>query len=161
MKNIYVGVGEYATSKSPEKVIKTLALGSCVAVVLLDPAHRAVGLLHVALPDSTINKERALERPGMFADTGIARILDEMKKYGYNGKSQMTVKLAGGANVLDPNNTFNIGKRNILAVRKILWQYRLGAIVEDVGGSISRSVAIDISTGKVTISSPGRQDWLL
>jgi len=97
----------------------------------------------------------------MFADTGIACILEAMKKHGYNGMGRLTVKLAGGASVMDPNNTFNIGKRNILAVRKCLWRYRLGAIAEDVGGNISRSVAVNVSTGKITISSPGKEDWIL
>ena len=161
MKIVYVGVGEYAASKDGDEIVKTLALGSCVAVIILDPQNRAVGLLHIALPDSEINKKRANERPGMFADTGIDRMLEEMKKCGFNGKGRLTVKLAGGASIMDPNNTFNIGKRNILAVRKCLWKYRLGAIAEDVGGSISRSVAVDVKTGRVTISSPGRGEWEL
>ncbi|MFQ5649179.1 MAG: chemotaxis protein CheD [bacterium] len=161
MKNVYVGVGEYATSRTQGEIVRTLALGSCVAVILLDPQNRAVGLLHVALPDSSINQKRAVERPGMFADTGIVKILQDMKRHGYNGKSRLTVKLAGGASVMDPNNTFNIGKRNILAVRKCLWRYRLGAVAEDLGGHISRTVSIDVNTGKVTLASPGREDWSL
>ncbi|MCZ6820076.1 MAG: chemotaxis protein CheD [Calditrichaeota bacterium] len=161
MKVIYVGVGEFSTSESPGEVVKTLALGSCVAVIVLDPKNRVVGLLHVALPDSSINKKRAEEKPGMFADTGIDMLLGEMKKYGYDGKSRLTVKLAGGARIMDLNDTFDIGKRNILAVRKYLWRYQLGAIAEDVGGTISRTVAVDVNTGKVKISSPARGDWEL
>ena len=62
---------------------------------------------------------------------------------------------------MDPNETFKIGKRNVLAIRKTLWRFRLGAIAEDVGGNISRSVAVDMNTGKVIISSPGRGEWEL
>ena len=62
---------------------------------------------------------------------------------------------------MDPNNTFNIGKRNVLAIRKILERFRLGAIAEDVGGNISRSVSIEMNTGKVIVSSPGRGEWEL
>jgi len=65
MNVIYVGVGEYAASKTPGEIVKTLALGSCVAVVILDAKNKSVGLLHVALPESSINKKRAEERPGM------------------------------------------------------------------------------------------------
>ena len=161
MNVIYVGVGEYAASKTPGQIVKTLALGSCVAVVILDAKNKSVGLLHVALPESSINKKRAEEKPGMFADTGIPKLLEEMKKLGYDGKNRLIVKLAGGASIMDPNNTFRIGKRNVLAIRKILWRFRLGAIAEDVGGNISRSVAIDMNTGKVIISSPGRGEWEL
>ena len=80
----YIGVGEFTTSKTPGDIIKTLALGSCVAVVLLDPKQRAVGMLHVALPDSSINKKRRQERPGMFADTGVPVLMREMIKLGYD-----------------------------------------------------------------------------
>ncbi|RMF68902.1 MAG: chemotaxis protein CheD [Calditrichaeota bacterium] len=159
MKTIYVGVGDFAASKEPNHLIKTLALGSCVAVVVLDVEHKAVGLLHVALPDSSINRKRSLERPGMFADSGIPALLEEMRKLGYNGNGRVVVKLAGGASIMDPNNTFNIGKRNILAVKKCLWRHKLGALAEDVGGSISRSVSVNVRTGKVVISSPGRGEW--
>ena len=161
MSTIYVGVGEYAVSKTPGDVVKTLALGSCVAVIILDPIQRAVGMLHVALPDSSISKRRVSERPGMFADTGIPILLNEMKRLGYNGNGNLIVKLAGGASIMDPNGTFNIGKRNVLAVRKILWNHRLGALAEDVGDSISRTVSLSVDTGRVILSSPGRGEWQL
>ena len=161
MNVIYVGVGEYAASKTPGEIVKTLALGSCVAVIILDPKNKSVGLLHIALPESSINWKRAVERPGMFADTGIPKLLDEIKKFGYDGKGRLIVKLAGGASIMDTNNTFNIGKRNVLAIRKILWRFRLGAIAEDVRGNISRSVSIDMNTGKVIVTSPGRGEWEL
>ncbi len=161
MATIYVGVGEYAASKSNGHVIKTMALGSCVGVIILDPVAKAVGLLHVALPDSSINKKRVEERPGMFADTGIPKLLEEMWRLGCSKNGKMLVKLAGGAAIMDPNNTFNIGKRNILAVKKILWKYKLGARAEDIGGTISRTVTVEVDTGRVSLSSPGRGEWVL
>ena len=62
---------------------------------------------------------------------------------------------------MDPNGTFNIGKRNVLAIRKILWKLRLGARKEDVGDNFSRTVSVDVDTGKVLISSPKRGEWEL
>jgi len=161
MATIYVGVGEYAVSNKADDVIKTFALGSCVGVIVLAADIKAAGLLHVALPDSSINKKRMEERPGMFADSGIPLLINEMKKLGYNGNGRMVVKLAGGAAIMDPNNTFNIGKRNLLAVKKILWQYKLGPRAEHVGDSISRTVTVNVNTGRVFLSSPGRGEWEL
>ena len=112
MDTILVGVGEFSASKTPGDVIKTFALGSCVGVIFLVPKLRMVGLLHVALPDSSINSRLYRNKPGMFADTGIPALLCEMKLLGYNEKDRTVVKLAGGATIMDPNNTFNIGKRN-------------------------------------------------
>jgi len=86
--------------------------------------------------------------------------LEEMAKLGCNPRGQgMIVKLCGGANVMDPNDTFNIGKRNALAVKKLLWRYGMGAVSEDLGGNFSRTVSVFVDTGDVVLSSPGRPDW--
>lgn len=155
-----LGVGDYAATNRPGDVIKTLALGSCVAVMMLEPVTRSVGMAHVALPESKIDNAKAREQPGYFADSGIPALIKEMKKCGYKGKNKgIMVKLVGGATIMDPNNTFNIGKRNILAIKKILWTHGMGVVAEDVGGRISRSVALDVQSGSIRISSSGRSDW--
>ncbi|PLX84982.1 MAG: chemotaxis protein CheD [Desulfuromonas sp.] len=157
MSNVVIGVGDLAASKTSGDVLKTYALGSCVAVVLLHPKTRTVGMVHVVLPESNINPAKAKEKPGYFADTGIPALLREMAKLGcQKGSGPMVVKLAGGAQILDDNNTFNIGKRNVLAVKKVLWQFGLGAVGEDVGSTISRTVAVNVNTGETVIISPGR-----
>lgn len=155
-----LGIGDYGASSTAGDVVKTLALGSCVAVVMLDPRTHAVGMVHVALPESSIDQHKAQTKPGYFADTGVQALLNEMKKVtgSKNGK-EFLVKLVGGASVMDPNNTFNIGKRNLLAIKKILWTFGMGPMAEDVGGHISRSVVVDVDTGSVTIISAGRGNW--
>lgn len=155
---VVVGVGELNTSNSLQDTIKTYALGSCVGVIITAPRLKAAGLLHVALPDSNINLGMAYQHPGMFADTGIPFLLREMAKYGC-GRNDFIIKLAGGASILDTSQFFEVGKRNLLAVKKILWKYKLGAISEDVGKEISRTVTINVESGKVILSSPGRGDW--
>lgn len=157
MSTIIVGVGGLATSNLHGEALKTIALGSCVGVIVLAPRHRAVGLLHVALPESKINTSLAVEKPGYFADTGIPLLLNRMASYGCM-PNQLIVKLAGGANIMDPDQNFSIGKRNLLAVKKILWRYNLGPIAEEVGENISRTVSVSVDTGRVTVSSPGRRD---
>ena len=160
MSTVVLGVGDYGVVKNPGDVIKTFALGSCVAVIFMDPVTRCVAMDHVALPDSATSIERSREKPGHFADTGLPATLEAMKRAGASSNVRgYIVKLVGGASVMDPNNTFNIGKRNILAIKKLLWKYGLGAVGEDVGGSISRTVSADVDTGRVVISSPGRDTW--
>ena len=73
----------------------------------------------------------------------------------------MVVKLAGGAKIMDPNDTFNIGKRNVLAAKKVLWGHGMGAVAEDVGGNYSRTVSVSVNTGEILLCSPGRPDWKL
>ncbi len=160
MKIIMLGVGEYGASNSSGEVVKTLALGSCVAVIVLHPPTRSVGMAHIALPESKTNPERSKERPGYFADTGVPLLLKNMARISGETKSKgYIVKLTGGAKVMDPNNLFNIGDRNVLAIKKILWKFGMGPIAQDTGKQISRTVAAHVNTGKIIITSPGREDW--
>ncbi len=157
-KCIVIGIGELAATSSEGFAIKTYALGSCVALIFLDPETHMAGMAHVALPDSKICPEEALRMPGRFADTAIPALLKEMTHLGCKecGKTLM-VKLVGGAQVADPNEVFNIGKRNVLALKKLLWERGMGAIAEDVGGTKSRTVTVEVDTGLVHISSPGEE----
>lgn len=162
MSALVLGIGEFGATRTPGGMIKTYALGSCVAVVLLDPATRCVGMIHIALPEAQINPARAKERPGYFADTGLPLLLQQMSQYGCSPRGLgMFVKLAGGASVMGINDTFNIGRRNLQTVRTILAGYGLKVIAEDVEGTISRTVSVLVSTGEVILSSPGRPDWKL
>lgn len=160
---LLLGVGDYGATSAPGGVIKTMALGSCIALMILDRGTRCVAMDHIALPESSVSPERAKQLPGYFADTGIPMLMERMKRVGgsLSKPSQLIVKIAGGANVADPNNTFNIGKRNVLAAKKILWQYGLGPMAEDVGGSHSRTVTLFRDTGRIVLSCPGRPDWEL
>jgi chemotaxis protein CheD len=160
MKSIMIGIGEYDATHKVGEQVKTMALGSCVAVVILDPSIHCVGMAHIALPDSRTNPEKAIEYPGYFADTGIPALLNRVRELGGSCNSHgLIVKLIGGATVIDHSNTFNIGKRNQLAVKKVLWKYGMGAVREDLGGKISRTVAVDVDCGRVRVSSPGRDSW--
>lgn len=162
MGQIILGVGDLGASNRPGEDVKTFALGSCVSVVLLDPKTKTVGMVHVALPESSINKAKSIEKPGYFADTGIPKLLAVMAKFGCNPKGKgMVVKLCGGANVMDTNDTFQIGKRNALSIKKVLWKYGMGAVAEDLGGNFSRTVTVSVDTGEIILSSPGRPNWKL
>lgn len=159
---IVLGVGDFGASNKQQDTIKTYALGSCVGVVMVDPRARIAGMVHVALPDSNINQAKARQHPGYFADTGIPLLIRDMTKFGFNGKGRgLIVKIAGGANILDPNNTFSIGKRNVLAIKKILWGLGMGVVAEDIGGTFSRTVSVELKTGGIAINCPGRGTWKL
>ncbi len=155
MAQLVVGVGEYKISGNEGDTIKTFALGSCVAVIIYDSVEKIAGMLHVALPESSImtNNEKP---PGHFADKGVPLFIREIASKGANRKNSW-IKLVGGANVSDPNFVFDIGKRNVLAIKKILWKEKLGPIAEDVGGNHSRTVTIDVSTGDITITNKDRK----
>ena len=158
MRAVPIGIGELKVSNVAGDILRSYGLGSCIGLVVLAPKQRTVGMLHVALPESKINLQLAKDQPGMFADTGIPFLLQEMERFGCS-ISDMVIKIAGGASVMDPGATFEIGKRNILAVKKTLWRYRLGPVAEDVGDVISRTMSVSVDTGIVTVSSPRKGEW--
>ncbi|MCC6262663.1 MAG: chemotaxis protein CheD [Bryobacterales bacterium] len=152
-----VGVGDCKVSGGAEAVLATYALGSCIAVAIHDPVAGVGGLLHYMLPESTLNPDKARESPYMFADTGIPRLFHAAYQLGAE-KRRLVVRVAGGAQVMDENGVFNIGKRNHLALRKILWKAGVIVHAEDVGGSTSRTVRLEVATGRFFIRGPGMPD---
>ena len=162
MGTMVLGVGDLGASAQAGAVIKTYALGSCVALIILDRKTRCVGMAHIALPESKISPEKAQSLPGYFADTAVSALLDEMRKQAggiLSAPSDLIVKMCGGANVVDKGETFNIGKRNALAIKKYLWGYGLAPRSDDTGGNFSRTVTLYQSNGVVEISSPNKENW--
>ncbi len=156
---VILGVGAYGVAPKPNGRLRTLALGSCVALILHHRERALAGMAHIALPDSAINPARAVELPGYFADTGIEVLLRAMSKFADALPSGLTACLIGGANVLRAGALFNIGEKNVAALRKELVKRGFTTVVEDVGGTISRSVEVDSATGRVLVTSPGRESW--
>ncbi len=159
MSTVHVGIGEYRISNKEGDEIKTFALGSCVAIIIYDRLGKTAGMMHIALPDSSVNEMKAKETPGYFVDTGLPLLLKKMNCAEMTAR-HFWIKLVGGSNIMDSNRHFDIGKRNVLAIKKYLWKNRLGIIGEDIEGSISRTTSIFVDTGEVIISSKGNS-WKL
>ncbi|HTB15901.1 MAG TPA: chemotaxis protein CheD [Bryobacteraceae bacterium] len=159
MTPIVVGIADCQTSKDRNSTLVTYALGSCVGIGVFDPASKVGGLLHVLLPESSLDAEKAAKNPSMFADTGVAHLLNRCQELGAS-KSRLRVWLAGGSAVMDTRGVFNIGKRNQLAVRKALWKAGLLTLSEDLGGHGSRTVRLELGTGTFWIRAAGADQEL-
>lgn len=138
-------------------VIVTHALGSCLGIAVHDPANSVGGLLHVMMPASNINPDKAKANPYMFVDTGVPMFFQKLYSLGCN-KRQMKVKVAGGANVhKKDNDRFAIGKRNYMMLKKIFWKNGVLIESEDVGGEHARTMYLEVGTGKVWLSTAGKE----
>lgn len=146
-----VGISDCVVSSDPDVMLTTHALGSCIAVVIYDPVALVGGLLHYMLPDSSMDPAKALQRPFMFADTGIPLLFHSAYRAGAV-KERIKITALGGAQALQTGDTFNIGKRNHMVMRKILWKAGLMAHHEDVGGTAPRTARLEIGTGRVLVS---------
>lgn len=156
MNTVVVSTADCKVSTDPDATLVTYGLGSCIALVAHDPSTKVAGMLHFMLPDSMIDRAKAEANPYMFADTGIPRLIGAMVERGAN-KRRMNIWAVGGAQVLDKESCFQIGKRNHLAMRKILWKGGLFLGSEDVGGTLSRTVRLEIGSGRVVVHSDGVQ----
>ena len=154
---IDVGIGEFKVSRNADDVIKTYGLGSCVALVIWSDTHRHGGLIHVALPEAEVNPQKAVAMPGYFADTGIPTVIDYIDKLGDRARRSFTYRLYGGASILDENKRFDIGRRNALAIKRLLWKYGCGVLKEEIGGNVSRTVTLSMADGSVDVKTGVRQ----
>jgi chemotaxis protein CheD len=152
-----VGVADMKISNKRGDLIITYALGSCLGVAAHDPIAGVGGLLHVMLPLSTIDPVKADRNPFMFVDTGFPRLLLECFGGGAQ-KQRLEIQVAGGATPQngEENDLFQIGKRNLIMLRKLLWKNGLLLKSYDVGGSESRTMSLEIGTGKVMVRSVGQ-----
>ena len=150
MTSLIVGISDCKVTRDPDAVLVTYALGSCIAVALYDPGAKVGGLLHYMLPESAIDAAKAARNPFMFADTGIPKLIEAIRANGGEPK-RMLVRLAGGAQVLDSEGVFQIGKRNYLAARRILWKAGILIAAEAVGGEVSRTARMEVATGRMWV----------
>jgi chemotaxis protein CheD len=157
MSPLVVGIGDCRVSNDAQSVLVTYALGSCIAVTIHDPVAAVGGLLHFMLPESCLDREKAQRNPFMFADTGIPLLFHSAYEMGAE-KRRLVVTAAGGAQMMDPGGVFNIGKRNYLAMRKIFWKAGVMVRAEDVGGLASRTIRLEVASGRVSLRGAGEKE---
>jgi chemotaxis protein CheD len=156
MSLIVVEIADLKVSSNPSAVLVTYALGSCIAVIVYDPAMKAGGMIHYMLPLSEASPEKATERPAMFADTGIPLLFHSMYALGCK-KQNLIVKVAGGGSLYDDNGHFSIGPRNYTILRKMFWKAGVMIAAEDTGGAKSRTARLFLDSGRCTVNSAGEE----
>ena len=156
-RQVVVGVGDMRASASADDEIVTFALGSCIGLAAHDPVAGVGGLLHAMLPLSTMDPAKAAANPHVYVDTGVPALFRECYRLGAR-KERMIVKLAGGGfnGPTDRSDHFEIGKRNLLTLRKLLWKNGVLLHGEDVGGvNVPRTLRLNVATGAVTLTALG------
>ena len=152
---LIVGIADLKTSSRAADVVITYALGSCLGITAHDPVARVGGMVHVMTPSSTLDAERAQRAPATFVDTGVNLLIQECLKLGAQ-KSRIVLVASGGAERGDGgSDMFQIGRRNFVALRQVLW--KLGIILRrhDVGGNHPRTMSLAIGSGEVGIIATG------
>jgi chemotaxis protein CheD len=127
-------------------------VGSCVAICIYDPVAKIAGMAHVMLPKN--NTTDPVPKPeGKFVDVAIKVLLEKLVAGGAQ-QNRLKAKMAGGASVFQSEgnkNVFNIGTRNVDAIRAALAEKKIPILAEDVGAKGGRWVIFDIISGMMTI----------
>jgi len=145
-----VGIADCASSADTDVVLTTYALGSCIAVAAWDPCAKVGGLLHFLLPDSKLESARGQGNPFLYADTGVPRLIQSCVSLGAE-KSRLVIFAAGGAQVLAIHKSFQVGARNREKYRQALLDSGLTPQAEALGGSLSRSLKLEVATGRCIV----------
>ena len=153
-KRILINMAEAKVSNDSRDVFAIYSLGSCIGVCLYDPVVHIGGMLHYQLPDSKIDKAKASKKPFMFADSGMEVLMEKLFSMGAN-KKRIQIKIAGGATMYAGIQKFDIGKRNHLAIRQILWKKGMLINGEDIGGTSPRHMYFHIASGAVIVRTNG------
>lgn len=156
-QRVIIGVGDMAVSNNPQVILSTYALGSCIGVIAYDSVSKVGGILHLMLPDSTISPDKAAKQPAMFADTGLPLLFKAMSGLKAE-RHRVRIFVAGGAGMLSGSDPFKIGERNAAVTFEILSKNGLPVCHREVGGSINRTVHLEIGSGNVGLKTPVAND---
>jgi len=148
-------MAELVVSNNPSVILATYSLGSCLGISIYDPVTRVGGLVHIMLPDSSISPEKARAQPAMFLDTGLPKLFQSAYQMRLD-KHRALICVAGGAQIMDDNNLFNIGQRNYAALAGLLHQHGLRIVAEDVRGMVNRTMYLKLATGEVRLKVSGQ-----
>ncbi len=154
-QKVIVGIAEMAASNNQNVTLTTYSLGSCLGIAIYDPVVKAGGLLHIMLPDSTIDSVKAAKQPSMFVDTGVPALFRAAYQLRAE-KHRMIICVAGGAQIMDSGGFFNIGSRNYDALGKLFAEHGLKIQAEQVGGMVNRTMHLNLATGEVRLKISGQ-----
>jgi chemotaxis protein CheD len=151
-----VGLAQMKISSTAGDELIAYALGSCLGIAIHDPVAGVGGLLHVMLPLSSSDPEKAALNPCVYVDTGVPALFRACYQAGAI-KQRLVVKVAGGASTaVVEDDLFQIGQRNFVILRKLLWKNGVVLNGEAVGGRESRTISLTVGSGEVTVKANGR-----
>lgn len=147
---VKVSIGEFHVA-GPGHRLAIHGLGSCVAILLHDPAARLSGLGHFLLPHPPRGRDD-LPR-SRFVSTGVPDLVEALRGRGARA-SRLVAKVAGAAQMFryeGGENGEGIGARNLETALCVLRELRIRLLGQDTGGSYGRTLLVDAATGRMEI----------
>ena len=148
---VKVEVAQLRVGQAPMRIM-TMALGSCLGIVLHDPEARIGALAHAMHP----RRERVKNKMNRakFVDSVIPLLLERMLQWGAR-REKIVAKIFGGGRMFDRvegcRGGLDIGDENIVAAREVLGELGIPLVAECVGGRTGRTIVLNVSDGSVLV----------
>lgn len=142
--------GEMFVGKEPTAV--RTVLGSCVALTVFDKRLNVGAICHGLMPlCCEIDKcdDECLDR-FRFVDCAIASLVCMLDEQG-SKRGDLSVKLFGGADMLDNPSSNSVGAENIRSALDMIARESLKLVAQDVGDSFARKLIFHPHTGEVFV----------
>lgn len=150
---INVGIGEYIITEAQDETIVTHALGSCVALIIYCKNTKHTAMAHIVLPEPSnkLNLDSYKTKPSFFATDIVPKLLQHFTERLKCKRNELVVHVIGGADSIQENDVFLVGKKNVAMIMRLLKDYGIRIDYIDTGGNLSRTVSIKSANGLVNI----------
>ena len=146
-----VPMGAIEVAEAPQ-LLEIRGLGSCVAIGIVAPAHGVAGLAHGVIPRAL---GRPLPAPGWSVEEAVPLLVHALEARGVP-RAAMAARLAGGSAMFASLvKRFAVGEANARAAEAALERLRVPVVSRDLGGTSSRAVSLDPSTGRLDVRELG------
>jgi len=143
-KIIYAHTGEVKSGKK-DTILRSSAIGSCLAIAAYDKNMQVGALAHVMLPGKA--PEGRKNQKTRYAANALDELIIKMNLLGTKEKN-IEVCLVGGANILKKKDGL-IAADNIFSVEELLIKRKIKIRAKSVGGTERRSITLNVETGCV------------
>jgi chemotaxis protein CheD len=144
--SVYLHAGQVFASGEPCEV--STVVGSCVAVMVIDPEQRVGGACHYLLP---FRAEGQLASP-RFGEAAISEVVARVLALGARAGC-LEAKVFGGASTLggERAGAASLGAKNVEVARRFLEEHGIPIVAEDVGGTSGRKLIFLPDEGHVWV----------
>ena len=146
-KVIDVQIGEIKAGRG-KLMLQSKAIGSCIAIVAYDAIKKIGAMAHIMLPGGAPSR-KVFEKTKYAADA-IDAMVSKMAQLG-SKTNDIEVALVGGGNILNRKDD-TICKDNIESALELLGKKGLRVTAQAVGGTVRRSVSLDVEHGIISYS---------
>ena len=150
---VIIGISDMKISRKRRDLLITHSLGSCLGLTAFDPNAGVGGLIHCLLPRAS---RPDVPNPFMFVNLGVPQMIRKMVKLGC-AREYLIFKAAGCGRMMNMLSQFDTGAQNQAVLEALFEKNGVKLAAIDTGGSIPRTMSLDMGSGRVNITSQGKE----